>query len=530
MPGAPRATRRSWSSPPVRRRRVSDAGELRVPPDEVMAARRRVPMSSGTPSSWPTSASWPTTPTRARRPATFESGGVTRGAPDPPGGPGRHLRAGRAGSIPLHRPHVRRTRPGGRGRRTSRCACPRPPTAGWTTPPWPRRPSPASPRCTASAAPRPSAAMAYGTATVPRVDVIAGPGNAYVAEAKRQVSGVVGVASAFAGPSEIVVVAGPGCAARVRRHRPGRPGRARSRRPGLAGDLGRDVLAAVSAEVDRIVAASPRRADLEATLASSGIACLVDGPAAAMAVANTVAPEHLQLMVADADAPACWTRCENAGAVFIGPWSPASLGDYMAGPNHVLPTNRTARFSSALRADDFRRHIHAVTVSPDALEALGPAGHHPGRDRGPAGPRRLGPPPPGRPRSRRLGAAARALDDERPPAHPARPRPQRGLPLAPGRGRGAPQHQRVARSRRPRSGARTFWPRWPRCRSTATPTDRPPSCGPPSPPCTASRPKRSSAPTGPTRCCSACCWPTAGRAARPPCSSRPTPCTRTSAG
>jgi histidinol dehydrogenase len=62
----------------------------------------------------------------------------------------------------------------------------------------------------------------------------------------------------------------------------------------------------------------------------------------------------------------------NAGAVFVGPWSPASLGDYMAGPNHVLPTNRTARFSSALRADDFRRHIHAVTVSPAALEALGP--------------------------------------------------------------------------------------------------------------------------------------------------------------
>jgi histidinol dehydrogenase len=129
----------------------------------------------------------------------------------------------------------------------------------------------------------------------------------------------------------------------------------------------------VSAEVDRIVAASPRRADLESTLATAGIACLVDSPADAMAVANTVAPEHLQLMVTDADAPALVAQVECAGAVFVGPWAPASLGDYIAGPNHVLPTNRTARFSSALRADDFRKHIHAVTVTTGAIEALGPS-------------------------------------------------------------------------------------------------------------------------------------------------------------
>jgi histidinol dehydrogenase len=216
------------------------------------------------------------------------------------------------------------------------------------------------------------AAMAYGTRTVPRVDVIAGPGNAYVAEAKRQVSGVVGVASAFAGPSEIVVVAGPGAPPEFAaidlvvqaEHGP----------DGLAWLVtwDEDVLTAVSAEVDRIVAASPRRADLESTLASAGIACLVDGPDAAMAVANTVAPEHLQLMVSDDRAPALLEQVESAGAVFIGPWAPASLGDYIAGPNHVLPTNRTARFSSALRADDFRRHIHAVSVTPDALRTLGP--------------------------------------------------------------------------------------------------------------------------------------------------------------
>jgi histidinol dehydrogenase len=218
-------------------------------------------------------------------------------------------------------------------------------------------------------------AMAYGTATIPRVDVIAGPGNAYVAEAKRQVSGVVGVASAFAGPSEIVVVAGPGAPPDFAaidlvvqaEHGP----------DGLAWLVTWDesLLAAVSSEVDRIVAASPRRADLESTLASSGIACLVDTPTAAMSVANTVAPEHLQIMVAEellAGPSSLLDLVQNAGAVFLGPWSPASLGDYIAGPNHVLPTNRTARFSSALRADDFRRHIHAVTVSTDALPTLGP--------------------------------------------------------------------------------------------------------------------------------------------------------------
>ena len=90
-------------------------------------------------------------------------------------------------------------------------------------------------------------------------------------------------------------------------------------------------------------------------------------------MANTVAPEHLQLMVADDLSESLVEQVQSAGAVFIGPWSPASFGDYIAGPNHVLPTNRTARFSSALRPDDFRRHIHAVTVTPGALEALGPA-------------------------------------------------------------------------------------------------------------------------------------------------------------
>ena len=216
------------------------------------------------------------------------------------------------------------------------------------------------------------AAMAYGTRTLPAVDVIAGPGNAYVAEAKRQVSGIVGVASAFAGPSEIVVVAGPDAPAAFvavdlvvqAEHGP----------DGLAWLVCWDASLAeeVSAEVDRIVAGSSRRADLEATLATSGITCLVDGPEDALAVANTIAPEHLELMVPDEEGLAMLALVQNAGAVFIGDWSPASMGDYIAGPNHVLPTNRTARFASALRADDFRKHIHAVQVTPEALRTLGP--------------------------------------------------------------------------------------------------------------------------------------------------------------
>src|SRR6202789_143467 len=216
------------------------------------------------------------------------------------------------------------------------------------------------------------AAMAYGTRSVPAVDVIAGPGNAYVAEAKRQLSGVVGVASAFAGPSEIVVVAGPDAPPSFAavdlvvqaEHGP----------DGLAWlvtwDAGR--AEEISAEVDRIVAASSRRADLESTLATAGIVCLVDGPEQALAVANAIAPEHLQLMVPEEEGLALLGLVQNAGAVFIGPWSPASMGDYIAGPNHVLPTNRTARFASALRADDFRKHVHAVRVTPDALRVLGP--------------------------------------------------------------------------------------------------------------------------------------------------------------
>jgi histidinol dehydrogenase len=214
------------------------------------------------------------------------------------------------------------------------------------------------------------AAMAYGTESIRRVDVIVGPGNRYVAEAMRQVSGQVGIPAAFAGPSEVVVVAGPETPAELAaidlavqaEHGP----------DGLSWLVtwSAEKLDQVDAALDRIVAASPRRAELEATLSSGGYACLVEGPEEAIDVANVVAPEHLELMVDDARRLLPFVQ--SAGAVFLGFWSPASLGDYVAGPNHVLPTNRSARFSSALSARDFRRYIHAVEADRDALELLGP--------------------------------------------------------------------------------------------------------------------------------------------------------------
>ena len=214
------------------------------------------------------------------------------------------------------------------------------------------------------------AALAYGTESISPVDVVCGPGNRYVAIAKQEVAGEVGVAAAFAGPSEIVVVAdGTAPADHVAidlmvqaEHGP----------DGLAWLITWDpgVVDAVDAEVTRLVGAAPRRAEIEATLATAGRAVLCRDEAQAMEVANAIAPEHLQLVCADPHALVPEVR--NAGAVFLGPWGPASLGDYAAGPSHVLPTNGSARFSSALTVDDFTRHHHVVEVTRDGFERLAP--------------------------------------------------------------------------------------------------------------------------------------------------------------
>lgn len=216
------------------------------------------------------------------------------------------------------------------------------------------------------------AAMAYGTESIRAVDVIVGPGNIYVSLAKREVAGegAVGVPGSFAGPSEVVVVAddtvpAPFAAIDVvvqAEHGP----------DGLAWLItwSEATADAVSVEVERIVAASPRRAQIEATLGEGGYAVLVDGPEQALEVANAIAPEHLELMCEGAEELVALVR--HAGAVFCGPWSPASVGDYVAGPSHVLPTYGSARFASALRVDDFVKTIHVVSVDEAGLSRLAP--------------------------------------------------------------------------------------------------------------------------------------------------------------
>jgi histidinol dehydrogenase len=213
-------------------------------------------------------------------------------------------------------------------------------------------------------------AMAYGTETIRPVDVIVGPGNVYVALAKREVAGVVGVPSAFAGPSEVVVVADettPVDNAAIdvivqAEHGP----------DGLAWLItwSDEVAERVTDAIQRLVAASPRRADIESTLDRGGYAVVVDGPEAALAVSNAIAPEHLELMTADPESLLPLVR--SAGAVFTGAYSPAAVGDYLAGPSHVLPTHGSARFSSALRVDDFVKHIHVVTVDDTTLARIAP--------------------------------------------------------------------------------------------------------------------------------------------------------------
>jgi len=213
-------------------------------------------------------------------------------------------------------------------------------------------------------------ALAFGTESIRPVDVIVGPGNVYVSLAKREVAGLVGIPSAFAGPSEVVVVAdasAPTEAAAVdvvvqAEHGPA----------GLAWLVTWDeaVAEAVSAEVARLVAESPRRAEIESTLADGGYAVVCDGPEQALAVANAIAPEHLELITEDPEA--LLPLVTAAGAVFCGPWAPASVGDYVAGPSHVLPTFGSARFASALRVDDFVKHIHVVDLDRDALAEVGP--------------------------------------------------------------------------------------------------------------------------------------------------------------
>jgi histidinol dehydrogenase len=213
------------------------------------------------------------------------------------------------------------------------------------------------------------AAMAYGTESVAAVDVIVGPGNRYVTAAKREVQGVVGIES-LAAESELAVIGdattNPEWVAAdllaQAEHGPG----------GVAVVITWDepFADAVDAALARRLEQTSRQAEAASTLFSGGRMILVDGATDAVAAANAIAPEHLQLMNSDPEMLVPEVR--NAGAVFCGPYAPAVIGDYVAGTNHVLPTNGTARFASALRVSSFQKHIHVVTLDRVALDRVGP--------------------------------------------------------------------------------------------------------------------------------------------------------------
>lgn len=213
------------------------------------------------------------------------------------------------------------------------------------------------------------AALAYGTESIPRVDKIVGPGNAFVAEAKRQVFGKVGI-DMIAGPSDILVIADGGSDARQ-----------------IAADLlsqaehdqnacavlvtnSRTLAEAVAAELEKQLAALPRRETARASLERSGKIILVKDILEAIRIANALAPEHLELCVDD---PFAWLdQVKNAGSIFLGRSTPEAVGDYFGGTNHTLPTYGTARFSSPLSVEDFVKKSQFVYYSDAALAEAAP--------------------------------------------------------------------------------------------------------------------------------------------------------------
>jgi histidinol dehydrogenase len=212
------------------------------------------------------------------------------------------------------------------------------------------------------------AALAYGTETIIPVDKICGPGNIYVALAKRAVFGVVDIDS-IAGPSEIAVLADAGADAAY-----------------IAADLlsqaehdemassilvtpSRELADAVAAEVERQLADLPRQAIARSSIDNYGVVLLVETLAEGIDVVNQLAPEHLEILTEDPMKLLAFI--ENAGAIFLGPYSSEPVGDYFAGPNHILPTNGTARFSSPVNVDDFLKKSSLIYYSKEALMANG---------------------------------------------------------------------------------------------------------------------------------------------------------------
>jgi histidinol dehydrogenase len=214
------------------------------------------------------------------------------------------------------------------------------------------------------------AALAYGTATIAPVDKITGPGNAWVAAAKRRVFGRVGI-DMIAGPSEILVIAdGDNDADWIALDLLSQAEHDTSAQSILIttdAGLGQRVLVAV----DRICATLPRAAIAGASWRDNGAVIVVGDLAQAAALANRIAPEHLEIMTADPEGLAA--QIPHAGAIFLGAWTPEAIGDYVGGPNHVLPTARSARFSSGLSVMDFLKRTTMARMTPGAMAAIGPA-------------------------------------------------------------------------------------------------------------------------------------------------------------
>ena len=211
-------------------------------------------------------------------------------------------------------------------------------------------------------------ALAYGTETIPQVDKIVGPGNAYVAAAKRRVFGIVGI-DMVAGPSEILVI----CDGQTNPDWIAMDLFSQAEHDELAQSIllspDAEFLDQVMHSIDRLLAEMPRKDIIRTSLENRGALIQVQNLDEACAIANTIAPEHLELSV---DQPENWvTKIRHAGAIFLGRHACEALGDYCAGPNHVLPTSRTARFSSPLGVYDFQKRSSLIQVSQQGAAKLG---------------------------------------------------------------------------------------------------------------------------------------------------------------
>ena len=211
------------------------------------------------------------------------------------------------------------------------------------------------------------AALAYGTKLVPKVDKIVGPGNIYVATAKRQVFGVVGI-DMIAGPSEVVIVsdssANPDWVAMDLFAQAEHDEEASS----ILITPDEDFIEAVEKSIERLLPEMERAEIIKASLSNNGAMIKVDDLKQAIEIVNIIAPEHLELAVSDPDALLGDIR--HAGAIFMGHYSAESLGDYCAGPNHVLPTARTARFSSPLGVYDFQKQSSIIKCNSASVKEI----------------------------------------------------------------------------------------------------------------------------------------------------------------